>query len=216
VVVAVDGSLCVKGVIEAAVEEGFQLVGRIRKDRRLEDGRYAREVDSGTVARLKGLDRPVQIVHRRMEGKRETLVSTNTEITPVQVRRRMKKRWWAEKMNEELKGIGLEDCSCRGDNAVERWAGLVTLMFTLLAHLRWKERTRLGERDQWPSWSEVGEKLGAALARHGEWWDNSRYWLERGVAHLKKKSPLFETLLELSNLDPQNDQQNLAREWLKN
>jgi hypothetical protein len=48
----------------------------------------------------------------------------------------MKRRWWAEKMNGELKSFGLEDCSCHGEHSVERWTGLVMLAFTLLATVR--------------------------------------------------------------------------------
>ncbi len=190
VVVAVDGGLCVKRVIEAADEAGFDLVGRIRKDRKLQDDRIVSKVTSGTVGKLKGLDIPVQVVGRYMEGQRETLISTNTTIGPVQVRRRMKRRWWAEKMNGELKSLGLEDCSCHGEHSVERWAGLVMLAFTLLATVRWEEST-----DQLPSWRSVGQKLAQALIRNGRWWEKS--WLRKGLSHLKEKTPLFKPLLEL-------------------
>jgi SRSO17 transposase len=193
VVVAVDGGLCVKRVIEAADEVGFALVGRVRKDRKLADERIVSEVNSGTVAKLKGIDIPVQVVDRYMEGQREILISTNTSITPVQVRRRMKRRWWAEKMNGELKSLGLEDCSCRGEYSVERWAGLVMLAFTLLATVRWEE-----SNDQLSSWRRVGQKLAQALIRNGKWWEKN--WLSRGLAHLKSKTPLLEPLLRLLNL----------------
>jgi hypothetical protein len=73
VIVAVDCSLCVKRVIEAVVEEGYQLVGWVSYDRRLEDGRYAREFPSGTVAKLKGLKVPVQIVQMYTESTDTTL-----------------------------------------------------------------------------------------------------------------------------------------------
>ncbi len=156
VVVAVDGGLCVKPVIEAADEAGFDLVGRIRKDRKLTDERSVSEVNSGTVAKLKGVDIPVQVVGRYMEGQREILVSTNTNIGPIQVRRRMKRRWWAEKMNGELKSLGLEDCSYRGEHSVERWTGLVILAFTLLATVRYEEPV-----NQWSSWRRFdgGERV---------------------------------------------------------
>jgi len=78
VVVAVDGGLCVKRVIEAADASNFELVGRIRKDRKFTDERIVTEVNSGAVAKLKGLDIPVQVVGRYMEGQREILISTNT------------------------------------------------------------------------------------------------------------------------------------------
>jgi len=190
VVVAVDGGLCVKRVIEAADQAGFDLVGRVRRDRRLQDNRNLSKVNSGTVGKLKGINVPVQVVGRYMEGRREILISTDTTIGPVQVRRRMKRRWWAEKMNGELKSLGLEDCSCRGDYSVERWTGLVMLAFTLLATVRYE-----GSTDGWPSWSEVGERVAKALVRYGRWWEKS--WLRRGLIHLKEKTPLFKPLLEL-------------------
>ncbi|PTD94389.1 hypothetical protein C9439_02795, partial [archaeon SCG-AAA382B04] len=190
VVVAVDGGLCVKRVIEAANEAGFDLVGRIRKDRKLTDDRIVSEVKSGTVGKLKGLDIPVQIVGRHMEGQREILISTNTTIGPVQVRRRMKRRWWAEKMNGELKSLGLEDCSCHGEYSVERWTGLIMLAFTLLATVRYQKSA-----DHWPSWRSVGQRLAQALIRDGRWWEKN--WLYRGLSHLKEKTPLFKPLLEL-------------------
>ena len=193
VVVAVDGGLCVKRVIEAADASNFELVGRVRKDRKLTDERSVSEVNSGTVAKLKGLDIPVQVVGRYMEGQREVLISTNTTIGPVQVRRRMKRRWWAEKMNGELKSLGLEDCSCRGDYSVERWTGLVMLAYTLLASVRYEEPV-----SQWPSWRTVGKKLGKALVYRGKWWEKN--WLSRGLVHLKEKTPLLEPLIRLLNL----------------
>jgi hypothetical protein len=195
VVVAVDGGLCVKRVIEAADEAGFELVGRVRKDRKFTDERSVSDVNSGAIGKLKGIDIPVQVVGRYMEGQREILISTNTSITPVQVRRRMKRRWWAEKMNGELKSLGLEDCSCQGEYSVERWTGLVMLAFTLLATVRWEEST-----DQLPSWRRVGQKLGKALVHYGKWWEKN--WLSRGLAHLKSKTPLFKPLLELLTTRP--------------
>lgn len=111
---------------------------------------------------MKGVDIPVQVVGMYMEGQREVLISTNTSIGPVQVRRRMNRRWWAEKMNGELKSLGLEDCGCRGDYSVERWTGLVMLAFTLLATVRYE-----GTTDGWPSWNEVGKKLARKLVRRG-------------------------------------------------
>ncbi|MBS3812419.1 transposase, partial [Candidatus Bipolaricaulota bacterium] len=58
VVVAVDGGLCVKRVIEAADQAGFDLVGRVRRDRRLQDNRNLSKVNSGTVGKLKGINIP--------------------------------------------------------------------------------------------------------------------------------------------------------------
>jgi len=190
VVVAVDGGLCVKRVIKATEESDFELVGRVRKDRKFADDRNLSEVKSGSVGKLKGNDISVQVVGRYMEGQREILISTNTSITPVQVRRRMKRRWWAEKMNGELKSLGLEDCSCHGEYSVERWTGLVMLAFTLLATVRYQESA-----DQLPSWRTVGIRIGKSLVLHGKWWQKN--WLSRGLAHLEEKAPLFKPLLEL-------------------
>lgn len=81
-----------------------------------------------------------------MEDQKEILVPTNTTIGPVQVKRRMKRRWWAEKMNGELKSFGLEDVSCRDEHSLESWTGLVMLSFTLLAMVRYEELV-----NQWPS-----------------------------------------------------------------
>lgn len=190
-----DGGLCVKRVIEAADESDFELVGRVRKDRKFTDDRIVSEVKSGTVGKLKGLDIPVHVVGRYMEGQREILISTNTSITPVQVRRRMKRRWWAEKMNGELKSLGLEDCSCHGEYSVERWMGLVMLAFTLLATVRYQKSA-----DQWPSWRKVGKMVAKALVHYGKWWEKN--WLSRGLAHLREKTPLFKPLLELLTTRP--------------
>ena len=187
--------MCVKRVIEAADESDFELVGRVRKDRKFTDDRIVSEVKSGTVGKLKGLDIPVHVVGRYMEGQREILISTNTSITPVQVRRRMKRRWWAEKMNGELKSLGLEDCSCHGEYSVERWMGLVMLAFTLLATVRYQKSA-----DQWPSWRKVGKMVAKALVHYGKWWEKN--WLSRGLAHLREKTPLFKPLLELLTTRP--------------
>jgi len=212
VVVGVDGGLCVKRVLEASMAEGFDLVGKLRVDRKLEDGRYARDVESGTVARLKGMEenRPVQIVKTYDdEGNLDLIASTDTKVTSVQVRRRMDKRNWAEKTNEELKGLGLEDCSCLGENAVERWAGLVMFVFTLLAHIRWDEPARLGERDHWPRWNEVGKRLGQYLFGNGGLWAEKLGWLKRGLVHLREKSPLFDPLLNLWELSLRLELKNM-------
>jgi len=190
VVVAVDGGLCVKRVIKAAEESDFELVGRVRKDRRLQDERVVSKIKSGTTGKLKGLDIPLQVVGRYMEGQREILISTNTTITPVQVRRRMKRRWWAEKMNGELKSLGLEDCSCLGEYSLERWTGIVMLAYTLLATVRFEKAA-----DQLPSWRKVGKMVAKALVHYGKWWE--RNWLSQGLTHLKEKTPLFKPLLEL-------------------
>ena len=126
-VVAVDSSLCTAGVIEAAVGKGYDLVGWVRRDRRLEDGRYAREVPSGTVAQLKGMEILVKIVQMRRLGRTYTVISTNLELSVAQVRRRMKRRWWVEEGIKQLKALGLEDCQCRGEQSLERWVEWVML-----------------------------------------------------------------------------------------
>lgn len=129
-----------------------------------------------------------------MEGQREVLISTNATIGSVQVRRRMKRRWWAKKMNGELKSLGLEDCSCRGEHSMERWTGLVMLAFTLLATVRYERPA-----NHWPSWRKVGKMVAKVLVHHGKCWEKS--WLNRGLTHLKKKTPLLEPLLRLLNLE---------------
>lgn len=195
VVVAVDGALCTKEMIKTTYMEGYHLVGRIRIDRKVKDGQYARNLPSGTVAKLKGMDIPVQVVQSYREAKHQVIISTDLDIGPTQVKRRMKKRWWAEKLNEELKALGLEDCSCLGEHSVERWAGLVMLIYVLLARIRWEQPTNMDKIDSWSSWQDVGERLAKGLVTEGRWWEGS--WLKRGLTHLKSQVPLFEPLRAL-------------------
>lgn len=166
VVVAVDSSLCTVEVIEAAVREGYDLVGWVRRDRRLEDGRSAREVPSGTVARLKGLEVPVKIVQMRRLGRRYTVISTNTELSVAQIRRRMRKRWWVEETIKQLKALGLEDCQCRGEQSLERWVEWVMLHYVLLARVRWVQRGV-----EWPAWRTRSRSLGGRCGLGGCWGD---------------------------------------------
>lgn len=67
-------------------------------------------------------------------------------------------------MKGELKSLGVEDCTCRGQCSVERWTGLVILAFTLLASVRYKEPT-----NQWPGWRKVGKILAKAPVHYGKW-----------------------------------------------
>lgn len=164
--VAVDSSLCVKWVIQATVKKGSELVGWVPCDRRLEDGRYAREVPSGTVAKLRGVNIPVQLVQMYIEKALRSHPHRPGNQSCAS-KRRMKRRWWAEKLNEELKALGLEDCSCLGKHSVKRWAGLVMLMYTLLAHIRGDNPKPQGKVNSWKNWQKVGGELAKVLVKKG-------------------------------------------------
>jgi hypothetical protein len=93
------------------------------------------------------------------EGRHYTVISTDLDLNPAQIRRRMRKRWWCEEVTKRLKRLGLEDCQCRGAESLERWVEWVMLLYVLAARVRWEEREcqlRLG-------WLEVGKKLAEAL-----------------------------------------------------
>ncbi|MFQ5795501.1 MAG: transposase [Candidatus Bipolaricaulia bacterium] len=141
VVVVIDCSLLDESVIEAVDERGFGLVSYVVENRRLKDGRYARQAATGEVVQLNGMARPVQIVHRVRGGRHYTLVTTLVELGAVPVRRHMRRRWWIEELIKQLKQqFGLEDCQGRGQESLERWVELVWLAYVLAADRRWAER----------------------------------------------------------------------------
>jgi hypothetical protein len=190
VVVAVDSSLCVAAVIEATVEEGYTLVGWVRRNRRLEDGRSAREVPSGTVACLRGMDLPVKIVHLRRSGRHYTVICTDTGLSGAQIRERMRRRWWTEEVTKRLKGLGLEDCQCRGEESLERWVEWVMLIYVLLGWIRWEQK----QKEQWPAWQEAGKRLAkGVLLELGE---RSGRWLVRMRERFRRREPWITAAIE--------------------
>lgn len=168
VVVVVDCSLLEELVIEAVLERGFGLVSYVRENRRLADGRYAREASTGEVACLNGMEIPLQIVHMIRGGRHYTVVTTLRELGAVRVRGHMRRRGWIEKLIEGLKQrFGLEDCQCRGEESLERWVELMWLAYVLAAERRWAEKCN-GRRK--------GSEAGAVTS-----WRVSQRGLGRGV-----------------------------------
>jgi len=197
VVVVTDSCFCVEPVIRAVVEQGYSLVGWVRNDRRLEDGRYAREVPSGTVACLRGLPLPVKIVQMYREGRHYTVISTDLDLNPAQIKRRMRKRWWCEEVIKRLKGLGLEDCQCRGEESLERWVEWVMLLYLLAARVRWAER----EGQPWLRWREVGKELAEALFSADGLLEVSEGWMRRMLDHLQRREPWLGPLIRLFQVE---------------
>jgi hypothetical protein len=46
----------------------------------------------------------VKIVQMYREGRHYTVISTDLDLNPAQIRRRMRKRWWCEEVTKRLKG----------------------------------------------------------------------------------------------------------------
>ena len=160
VVVLVDSTYCCASVIRAAQERGFPVVGWVRKNRRLPDGRRAREVPEETITCLQGLEIPVKVVHRGRGRGRRTVICTELAWNRSQILRHLKRRWGIETMFRTLKEpFGLGDCRCRGERSLERWVELVLLAYVLAALTRWGRQLR-GQR---PSWGEVRQEWGWSL-----------------------------------------------------
>jgi len=160
VIVVVDSTYCCKRVIEAAVARGFVVVGWVKRDRLLSDGRRAWDVPEETIAYLQGLEIPVKIVHRGRGKGRRTVISTDLSLGRRQILRHLKQRWGVEVMFRMLKEhFGLGDCRCRGKRSLVRWVELVLLAYVLAGLTRWGRRLR-GER---PSWGEVRQQWGWSL-----------------------------------------------------
>jgi len=156
----------------------------VRRDRRLAEGRYAREVSSGTVTYLKGLDLPVKIVPMRRLGRRYTVISTNTELSVAPIRARMRKRGWVEETIKQLKALGLEDCRCRGEQSLERWVEWVMLHSVLLARVRWAQRGV-----EWPAWRAAGKRLAGSLFRLDGFGEPSSRWVARMKERFRMREP---------------------------
>jgi len=160
VIVVVDSTYCCKPVIETAVARGFTVIGWVKKDRLLADGRRAWDVLEETIAYLQGLEIPVKIVHRGRGKGRQTVICTDLELGRQQILRHLKRRWGVEVMFRMLKEhFGLGDCRCRGKRSLERWVELVLLAYVLAGLTRWG-RQLMGQR---PSWGEVRQEWGWSL-----------------------------------------------------
>ena len=122
VIVLVDSTYCCAEVIRAAHKRGFSVVGWVKKDRLLSDGRRAWDVPEETIAHLQGLEIPVKIVHRGRGKGRRTVICTDLAIGRRQILRHLKRRWGIEVMFKMLKEhFGLGDCRCRGERSLEHW-----------------------------------------------------------------------------------------------
>ena len=171
VIVLVDSVYCCAAVIEAVQARGFTLIGLVKKNRLLADGRRAWEVAEETVAPLQGLEIPVRIVHRGRGKGRRTVISTDLSLNRQQILRHLKRRWGIEVMFRMLKEhFGLGDCRCRGKQSLERWVELVLLAYVLAGLTRWGKQL-LGEK---PRWGEVRQSWGWSLISLAE---EVRGWL---------------------------------------
>lgn len=171
VIVLVDSVYCCTEVIRAAVARGFTLIGLVKKNRRLADGRRAGEVPEETVAYLQGLEIPVKVVHRGQGKGRRTVICTDLSLSRGQILRHLKRRWGIEVMFKLLKEhFGLGDCRCRGAQSLPRWVELVLLAYVLAGLTRWGKQL-LGEN---PRWGEVRQEWGWRLISLAE---EVRGWL---------------------------------------
>jgi len=160
VIVRVDSTYCCAAVLEAARERGFPLVGWVRKNRLLRDGRRAWDVLEETIAYLQGLEIPVRVVHRGRGKGRRMVISTELSWNRGQILRHLKRRWGIEVMFRMLKEhFGLGECRCRGERSLERWVELVLLAYVLAGLTRWG-RQRMGQK---PGWGEVRQQGGGSL-----------------------------------------------------
>ncbi len=160
VIVLADSVYCCTEVIRAAHRRGFTVVGLLKKNRRLADGRRAWDVPEETVAFLQGLEIPVRIVHRGRGKGRRTVISTELSLSRQQILRHLKRRWGIEVMFKLLKEqFGLGDCRCRGEQSLPRWVELVLLAYVLAGLTRWGKQL-LGEQ---PRWGEVRQEWGWSL-----------------------------------------------------
>ena len=160
VIVLVDSTYCCKPVIETSLARGFTLIGWVKKDRLLSDGRRAFDVPEGTVAHLRGLKIPVVIFHRGRGKWRRTVISTDLSLGRQQILRHLKRRWGIEVMFKTLKEhFGLGDLRCRGELSLERWVELVLLAYTLAGLTRWGRQLEGQEL----SWGEVQQQWGWSL-----------------------------------------------------
>jgi len=160
VIVLVDSTYCCSPVILAAHKRGFSVVGWVKKNRLLSDGRRAWDVPEETVAYLQGLEIPVKVLHRGWGKGRRTVISTDLSLGRRQILRHLKRRWGIEVMFKMLKEhFGLGDSRCRGKRSLERWVELVLLAYVLAGLTRWGKQL-LGRK---PSWGEVRQEWGWSL-----------------------------------------------------
>lgn len=160
VVVLVDSTYCCTVVIQAATERGFTVIGWVRKDRLLADGRSAATVAEETVACLQGLNQPVQIVHRGRGRGRRTVICTDPGLTRPAILRHLKRRWGIEvlfRLTKEQFGLG--ECRCRAEASLERWVELVFLAYVLVGLTRWGKQLA----QQAVSWIAVRQEWGGSL-----------------------------------------------------
>jgi SRSO17 transposase len=157
VIVLTDSAYCCAEVIRAAHRRGFTVVGLLKKNRLLAEGRRAWEVPEETVAFLQGLEIAVKVVHRGRGKGRRTVISTDLSLGRQQIQRHLKRRWGIEVMFKLLKEqFGLGDCRCRGPQSLARWVELVLLAYVLAGLTRWGKQLR-GEP---PRWGEVRQEWG--------------------------------------------------------
>ncbi len=160
VIVLVDSAYGCASVIREARKRSFGVVGWVRKNRLLDDGRRAWDVAEETIAHLQGLEIPVVLVHRGRGKGRRTVICTELSWNRGQILRHLKRRWGVEVIFKLLKGqFGLGECRCRGKRSLERWVELVLLAYLLAGLTRWGKQL-LGEK---PSWGEVRQAWGWPL-----------------------------------------------------
>lgn len=198
VVVLVDSTYCCAAVIESAVERGFIVIGWVRKDRLLADGRLAAEVAEETIASLQGMNRGVKIVHRGRGKGRRTVICTDPELSRRAILRHLKRRWGIEVMFRLTKEqFGLGECRCRGQQSLERWVELVCLAYVLVGLTRWgKQLTR-----QAVSWIEIRQEWGGSLmvqVSEVMGWFATLARLLLGIAHSLYSSPLLKLNKEVA------------------
>ncbi len=164
VVVLTDSVYGCAEVIRAAHQRGF-VVGLLKQNRLLADGKRAWEVPEETSASLQGLEIPVKVVHRGRGKGRRTVICTDLKLGRQQILRHLKRRWGIEVMFKLLKGqFGLGDCRCRGERSLERWVEGVLLAYVLAGLTRWGKQWLKQE----PSWGEVRQEWGWSLSSPAE------------------------------------------------
>jgi hypothetical protein len=151
-------------VLQAVDKRGFVMVGLVRRDRCLSDGRKAWQVAEETIGYLKGMDLLVKIVHRGRGRGRRSVICTDLTVGRAQILRHLKQRWSVEVLFRILKEqFGLGDCRCRGAKSLKRWVELVLLAYVLAGLTRWGRQLLKGQ----PTWLEVRSHWGERLIR----WD---------------------------------------------
>ncbi len=156
----VDSVYCCATVLEAAQARGFTLIGLLKRNRRLSDGRRAWDAPEEKVTSLQGLETPVKVVHRGRGKGRRTVICTAPELSRQAILRHLKRRRGIEvlfRLTEEQFGLG--ECRCRGEVSLERWVEAVFLAYVLVGLTRWGKQ--LVKRES--SWLEVRQEWGERL-----------------------------------------------------